>query len=331
MGTALVRHDGEGLQRARSWSAMPADERRRAAAAAAQAHDLATLRELADAWLTLHGAAGATVSPHTRSSYRHGVAVLIAAWRAETLLHPRRDAAALWLREMEDAGLKPATVRTRLAAARTLYAALRWSGATDANPFTDARPARDRTAAKDRRRPYAPDELGAVLTLLDTEIAAASPAAQTMARYDKALILLGAHAGLRVSEMLDLRWDDLDVPRRTIVVRRGKGGKRRDVAMSASLAATLEAIPPATRGAFVLPYRARSSAWTRVRNLTIRAGVNEKKTGLHRLRHAAGTRMMAETHDLQEVAELLGHTQLDTARVYAQWANDTQRRTVGQW
>jgi len=34
---------------------------------------------------------------------------------------------------------------------------------------------------------------------------------------------------------------------------------------------------------------------------------------------------------LQEVAELLGHTQLDTARVYAQWANDTQRRVVGEW
>lgn len=310
---------------------MPRDERRRLAVAACQAHNTTALQELADAWLTLHGQAGATVSPHTRSSYRRGVAVLIDAWRQENLLHPRRDAAALWLREMEDAGLKPSTVRVRLAAARMLYAALRWSGATDANPFTDARPAKDKTAAKDKRGPYAPDELGAILHILDEEIAAATPAARAMARYDKALILLGAHAGLRVSEMLTLCWTDLDLARRTIVVQHGKGGKRREVVMSESLATALEAIPSTMRGAFVLPYRARTTAWTRVRNLTARAGLSEKRTGLHRLRHAAGTRMMRETGNLQEVAELLGHAQLDTARVYAAWANDTQRRVIGQW
>jgi len=331
MSTSIVPHSGDGLQRARAWATMPGDERRRRAVEACQVHDTAALQELADVWLTLHGQAGATVSPHTRSSYRRGVAVLIDAWRQENVLHPGRDAAALWLREMEDTGLKPSTVRVRLAAARCLYAALRWSGATDANPFTDARPAKDKTAAKDKRGPYSPDELGAILHVLDEEIATATPAARTMARYDKLLILLGAHAGLRVSEMLALCWDDLDVPRRMIVVRHGKGGKVRHVVMSSSLAATLAAVPPAMRDAFVLPYRARTSAWTRVRNLTARAGISEKRTGLHRLRHAAGTRMMAETHDLQEVAELLGHAQLDTARVYAQWANDTQRRIVGEW
>jgi len=230
---------------------------------------------------------------------------------------------------MEDAGLKPSTVRVRLAAARALYAALRWSGATDANPFTDARPAKDKTAPKDKRQPYSPDELGAILSILDEEIATAAPAAQTMARYDKVLIPLGAHAGLRATEMMQLRWEDLDLPRRAIIVRFGKGRKQRDVVISSSLAAALEAIPPTMRGEFVLPYRTRTSAWTRVRNLTVRAGI--KRQGLHRLRHAAGTRMMAETNNLQEVAELLGHTQLDTARVYAQWANDTQRRVVGEW
>ncbi len=331
MSTSIVPHSGPGLQRARAWATMPKDERRRRAVVACQDHDTATLQDLADAWLTLHGQAGATVSPHTRGSYRHGIAVLIDAWRQENVLHPARDAAALWLRAMEDTGLKPSTVRVRLAAARCLYAALRWSGATDANPFTDARPAKDRTAAKDKRGPYSPDELEAILHILDDEIAAATPAARTMARYDKVLILLGAHAGLRVSEMLDVRWNDLDLARRIIIVRHGKGGKQREVVMSGSLAAALEAIPPTMRGAFVLPYRARTTAWTRVRNLTARTGLSATRTGLHRLRHAAGTRMMRETNNLQEVAELLGHAQLDTARVYAAWANDTQRRVVGEW
>jgi len=135
--------------------------------------------------------------------------------------------------------------------------------------------------------------------------------------------------------MVDLRWADVDLSARHIVVAKGKGGKggkggkRRTVALSGSLAAALGEVPQGMRGEHVLPYRSRHSAWVRLRNLTARMGV--RRHGLHRLRHAAGTRMMAETHDLREVAELLGHAQLDTARVYAQWANDRQRQTVGAW
>lgn len=327
--TALTSYSGGSVDRARAWATMPADERHRRAVETCQAHDTATLQEITDAWLTLDGQAGATVSPHTRASYRRGVAVLIEAWREQNLLHPHADAGRLWLREMEDAGFKPATVRARLAGARALYAALRWCKATESNPFTDARPARDKTAAKDKRGPYEQDELTALLAALDETACTAKPAARTMARYDRVLILLGAHAGLRASEMMDLRWGDVDLLRRRVVIAHGKGGKRREVAMSASLAAALAAIPPEMHGVFVLPYRTRKAAWFRLTRLTKEAGI--KVSGLHRLRHSAGTRMMRETHDLQEVAELLGHSQLDTARVYAQWANDTQQKVVGEW
>ncbi len=76
---ALVRQSGPGLQRARTWATMAPDERRRLAVAACHTHDTGALQELADAWLTLYGQAGATVSPHTRGSYRHGIAVLLDA------------------------------------------------------------------------------------------------------------------------------------------------------------------------------------------------------------------------------------------------------------
>jgi len=326
---ALVRHDGPGMGRARAWATMPDGERRRLATAAAHGHDTAALQEIADAWLTLYGKAGATVSAHTRRNYTHGIGALVDAWREENLLKPGRNAAALWLREMEDTGLTPSTVKVRLAAARALYAALRWTGATEANPFMDARPAREKTAAWDKRAPFTQTELRVMLDDLSRTIATALPAARTMARYDVVLVLLGAHAGLRASEMMDLRWADVDLSARRIVVAKGKGGKRRTVAMSGSLAAALGEISETMRGEHVLPYRSRHSAWVRLRNLTRRVGI--KRHGLHRLRHAAGTRMMAETHDLREVAELLGHAQLDTARVYAQWADERQQQTVGAW
>jgi integrase/recombinase XerC len=329
MNVNIVPYSSTGIDRARAWATIPDDERRRRAVEACHTHDTTLLQEITDAWLTLHGQAGATVSPHTRASYRRGVAVLVEAWREQNLLHPQSDAGALWLREMEDTGLKPATVRARLAGARALYAALRWCKATDANPFTDARPAQDKTAAKDKRAPYEQDELTALLAELDETAHTAKPAARTMAHYDRVLVLLGAHAGLRASEMMELRWSDVDLLRRRVVVQHGKGGKRRQVVVSSSLAAALATIPPEMRGVYVLPYRSRGAAWYRLKRLTDQAGINAH--GLHRLRHSAGTRMMRETNNLQEVAELLGHAQLDTARVYAAWANDTQRKTVGEW
>lgn len=118
MSTALTLHiDGDALSRARAWGSLPDDERRRRAVEACQGHDAAALNMLTDAYLTLHGKAGARVSPHTRDNYRHGINALLTAWLEQNLLHPRRDAAVFWLREMEDIGLKPSTVRVRLAAA----------------------------------------------------------------------------------------------------------------------------------------------------------------------------------------------------------------------
>ncbi len=329
MSTALMSHTGDtAVGRALSWSALPPGERKRRAVAACRARDTATLQEIMDAWLTLAGDAGATVSPHTRRNYRHGVKTLVAAWTQENLLRPRADAARAWLRSMEATGLKPATIRVHLAAAKALYAGLRWCKATEVDPFVDTRAAKDRTQAKDKRRPYEVDELTTLLAALDTTVDTALPAARTMARYDRVLLLLGAHAGLRASEMMDLRWRDVDLERRRIVVQNGKGGKKRGVIMSSSLAAALGAIPAEMRGEHVLPYRSRGAAWYRMKRLTDQAGI---EGGLHRLRHSAGTRMMRETHDLREVAELLGHSSVETARVYSQWADDTQRAIVGKW
>jgi integrase/recombinase XerC len=64
----------------------------------------------------------------------------------------------LWVRELE-AKFKPATVRVKLAAARALYAALRWSGATTADPFSDAKPGKDLTPAWEKREAYSLHEV----------------------------------------------------------------------------------------------------------------------------------------------------------------------------
>ena len=96
-----------------------------------------------------------------RAKWRQAGQVSSASWslnhagtRALNLLHPARDLRPSFLREREEDGKSPRTVRLELAAVRLLYRALRWAGATTDDPFSGARPARDATAPWDKRQLY---------------------------------------------------------------------------------------------------------------------------------------------------------------------------------
>jgi integrase/recombinase XerC len=248
-------------------------------------------------------------------SYRTGVRALLAAWSRQNLVRPDPDAARLYLRALERHGLAPSTIQGRLASGRALYAALRWCRAVADDPFATCHAPRDPTPAWDKRAPYADDEVAALLQ------AARAP-------LDSVLVLLGAHAGLRARECVDLRWAEVHLARRELRVRCGKGGKQRVVALSATLKQALQALPRREDG-YVLPYRTPGSAWRHLRALCTGAGVSFK--GVHALRHTAGTRLYAETHDLEATARHLGHSKLETTRIYAKWSDRQLRETIGRW
>ncbi|WP_407543293.1 tyrosine-type recombinase/integrase (plasmid) [Deinococcus radiomollis] len=53
--------------------------------------------------------------------------------------------------------------------------------------------------------------------------------------------------------------------------------------------------------------------------------------GYHALRYYAGTRLTREGASLDDVARHLGHSVLETARIYAKWSDEGLRRRVGGW
>ena len=243
---------------------------------------------------------------------------------ARTPLHPSRRAATRWVRALEDTGKKPATVQLKLAAARALYAALRWAGATDAAPFAGVRAAPEKTAPWDRRKPYPPADVERLLAAATGE--------------DRALVLLGAHAGLRVSEALALRHADVRLSDGELDVRDGKGGKARTVPVSESLASALREVAHTDSQdsredghaeGRVLRLRDDRQARLRLRRLTVAAGVPYR--GYHALRHYCGTRLMRDTGDLDTVARVLGHSSIETARVYAKWSDQGAKTAIGRW
>lgn len=320
--------DRGALARAEAWAQLPPEELRRRAAAAARDRDAEQLWALTEAYLFLHGSRGAKVSRHTLRTYRRGVLDLLEAWQGENLLRPSRDAGVLYMRRLEsgaDGGEPPkaATLQVKLAAARTLYRALRWSGATEARPFEDVRVAKDPTPPWEKRRPYDDDEVEALL-----ELATGA---------ERALVLLGAHGGLRIGEMADLRWNDLDFAKSSLRVRSGKGGKAASVRMTRRLREVLEELrrdvgdTNRQRDAgLVLPWGA-DHARRRFRRLCARAGVDYRTAGVHGLRHGAGTRYYRQTKDLGRVAAHLRHADIQTTRIYAKIDTKAIGDDIEEW
>jgi len=302
------------LARTRDLATLSEEELRRFAAEAARDRDIEALWALLEAHLTLHGAAGAHVSRHTLTAYRTGLRNLLEAWQGENLLRPRKNAGVLWVRELEGR-FKPATVGVKLAAAKAFYAALRWSGATEASPFTDVKPARDKTPAWAKREAYSHVELEWLVRCAEGT--------------NLLIVLLGAHAGLRVSEMTALKWEHVDLLNGVLTVKEGKGKKTGVVALSQTLSHELEAVPTEQRQGFVLPCRSSQSVYERLESLCRRARVRFK--GVHALRHSAGTRLQEETGNIVLVADHLRHSSLDTARGYAKSSDSRVKKAVGEW
>ncbi len=302
------------LERTRDLATMSEDELRRLAAEAARDRDEEALWALLEAHLTLHGSAGSRVSRHTLTAYRRGLKDLLGAWQGENLLRPRRNAGVLWIRELESR-LKPASVGVKLAAAKAFYAALRWSGACEAAPFADVRAAVDKTPAWEKREAYTQTEVHWL--------------ERTSESYTLYVVLLGAHAGLRVSEMTALKWEDIDLGSASLKVVAGKGGKTARVNLSPTLIDALEQTPLDQRKGYLLPARSRVAVYKRLESACRIARVKFK--GVHALRHAAGTRLRDETGDLALVADHLRHSSLDTARGYAKASNVQLKKALGEW
>jgi integrase/recombinase XerC len=303
----LAPYRQDGLAPSRAWVALAPEERRRRAVGAVATQDAATLLDLLGAHhVRTHG----QVSLETLRKYRLGARTwLSAAWEsAVNVLHPDAEACDLWVRALEVSGKAPASVGVLLAGVRALYAALRWVRATSDTPFSDVKPRQDRRRAWDKRQPYPEADVQRLLDAAPLEM--------------RVLLRLGAVAGLRAGEITGLTWGAVDLDGGSLMVLNGKGGKTRRVLLSASLVADLRAMPPQEKASSVIG-RTPEAARGRLRTLCKQTGVTY--LGLHALRHTAGTRLMRAGFQLQDVAEHLGHSDVQTARTYGKWADDRLR------
>jgi site-specific recombinase XerD len=151
----------------------------------------------------------------------------------------------------------------------------------------------------------------------------------------RALIVVLWRAGLRISEALALIESDLDQPRGAVLVRRGKGGKRREVGMDRwawqQLQPWLDHRATLTVGALFCvlrgPTRGRPCApagiRAQLRNTAQAAGVR-RRFAPHQLRHAHAVEMSREGIPLLVIQRQLGYADLGITSAYLRGIDNTE-------
>ena len=168
-------------------------------------------------------------------------------------------------------------------------------------------------------RPLSVDEVRRLLEIPD--------AREPAGLRDRALLELMYGSGLRVSELVGLDVDDVDIDCGAVRVL-GKGGKEREVPVGSfgreAVAAWLEAGRPATatsrsRAALFLNARggrlSRSGCAKLLAKHAAAAGI-VRKVSPHSLRHSFATHLLDGGADVRVVQELLGHASVATTQIY---------------
>jgi type 1 fimbriae regulatory protein FimB/type 1 fimbriae regulatory protein FimE len=165
--------------------------------------------------------------------------------------------------------------------------------------------------------------------LIEHEIEALIAAARQN-RYghrDATMILIAFRHGLRASEAVDLRWDQVDFDRASLHVRRSKGGSPSVHPLSGSEMRALRRLQrESTASPFVFvserdaPFTTAGFARMIERSAAI-AGL-ELKVHPHMLRHACGFALANAGHDTRAVQAYLGHRNIQHTVRYTELAPD---------
>ena len=221
---------------------------------------------------------------------------------------------AHWLSEKKAEGLAPATVeKIRVIFGRSFELGSRWDV-----PGCEKNPTRGVV-----RKPLN----NACERFLSAEEAARLRAAVAESQNPQlghivGLLLL---TGARVRELLDAKWEHVDVERRSWLIPTSKTGKPRHVPLSTA-ALTIVAALPRFKGCPWLvpnpetlkPFVSIQHGWQRARRVAGLPGLR-----IHDLRHSAASFMVNSGVDLFAVGKVLGHASYQSTQRYSHLSNGT--------
>lgn len=215
--------------------------------------------------------------------------------------------------KLHQSGRSGRSIQRTLSAARTFFRYLGREERIDKNPFDGLR------APKSQKRLPVTLNTDEAVSLVNVETN------EPIDFRDRACVELFYSSGLRVSELVALNIDSIDLTEAIAIVV-GKGNKTRHLPVGAQ---ALEAIKkwliyrehlahPHEKSLFVSARGKRlavRSIQKRIELLSLRQGLN-KHVSPHMLRHSFASHMLESSGNLRAVQELLGHADISTTQIY---------------
>ncbi|AGB41287.1 site-specific recombinase XerD [Halobacteroides halobius DSM 5150] len=171
---------------------------------------------------------------------------------------------------------------------------------------------------------------------------------QSDSRYalrDETILKLLTFAGLRVSELVSLTWQDIDFEEKNITIT-GKGNKERIVPLlDQAITAIRNYIPVREKIdskrsedeniIFLSQKRTRfnpASIWRLVKKYAKKSAIsNADKISPHKLRHTFASLVYKKTKDIRIVQQLLGHSDISTTQIYTHVDQEEMKKAINKF
>jgi len=266
------------------------------------------------------------LSPHTLAAYRRDLrryVAFLSSWGIDAPADVTEEAVSAFVIQLsssvhgEDRRLyRASSVARTLSAVRSFHAFLVREGVLRNDPTSS------------QVRPKVARPLPKALSVDETRrLLEAPPDRDGMGLRDRAILELLYGSGLRVSELVGLDVDDVDLEAGSVRAL-GKGGKEREVPLGSfgreSVASYLTRSRPSLaskRSRSALLLNARGGRLTRqgvtgILRKWVRVAGIKRRVSPHTLRHSFATHLLEGGADVRVVQELLGHASVATTQIY---------------
>lgn len=255
--------------------------------------------------------------------------------RRRTLSSAKRQDVRDFLEHLLSHGMDGRSVARKLSTLRHLYKYLLLDRHIEHDPTLNIdSPKQWKVLPKSLARPEVENMLtprASVTVTSERSTGRARREAQAIALRDCAILEMLYAGGLRVSEIVSVKLDDLKLDLGYALVR-GKGDKERIVPLGRSAIDAITSYLRAGRAVLIGEQRSplvfvgrrgrklsRQRVWQMVNAVSSRSGNHASP---HMLRHSAATHMVENGADLRTVQTILGHADISTTQVYTHLALD---------
>jgi integrase/recombinase XerD len=225
-----------------------------------------------------------------------------------------------YLRYLEESGKSNATTSRCIASLKNFYAYLISSGFIEETPVVDVHV--DRGEKK----------LPQILTSKEIELLLAQPVCVDAKGYrDKAMLEVMYATGMRVSELIDLDLDDVNLDQGVIMCAKAK--KSRVIPLYPAALRALRTYIKDVRNAMISDLKenalfvningirmSRQGFWKILKHYQQTAGI-QKETTPHTLRHSFAVHLLENGADIDSLQELMGHSDISSTQMYTQFIN----------